>query len=384
MSRRQLERRLRSVRVPRESISEESAWRLARAAYAAREPVARRSRRAALALVPATAAVLAALLVLTPAGATVRRWITATLGVKHARPALLSLPAAGSILVVGPSGTWTVDQNGLRRRLGPWRSATWSPHALYVAGTGADLLTAVDRRGVTQWSLARPGAAAPRWFGPDGYRLAYLSGATLRVVAGDGTGDTVLARVAPRVAPAWQPGHEYVLAYASPDGEVVVVRDTATGRIRWTHAFGTGVRELAWSGDGSRLLVLEDQRAVVLDAGGRMLARLWGTGGALQAATMSPDGKTVALLARDGVSVATVAGGDRRDVFRGQGLRGITFSPDGRWLLVGWPGSDQWVFVHAIGSPRVIAVSRIAEQFGGHRAFPVVEGWCCTGAGGTP
>jgi hypothetical protein len=39
------------------------------------------------------------------------------------------------------------------------------------------------------------------------------------------------------------------------------------------------------------------------------------------------------------------------------------------------------VFVRAAGAPRVAAVSRIAQQFspgGSARAFPQLEGWCCT------
>ena len=56
-------------------------------------------------------------------------------------------------------------------------------------------------------------------------------------------------------------------------------------------------------------------------------------------------------------------------------LRGLTWSPDGRWLLVGSPGSDQWVFIRADGS-KIVAVSNISAQFHSS-AFPEVEGWCC-------
>jgi hypothetical protein len=64
-------------------------------------------------------------------------------------------------------------------------------------------------------------------------------------------------------------------------------------------------------------------------------------------------------------------------VFSASGrLERPVWSPDGRWLLVGWPTADQWVFVRADGK-RIRAVSNVSEQFRS-RSFPRVEGWCCT------
>jgi hypothetical protein len=63
------------------------------------------------------------------------------------------------------------------------------------------------------------------------------------------------------------------------------------------------------------------------------------------------------------------------------GLREVNWSPNGKWLLASLPAADQWVFVRAIGSSRVAAVGRIAQQFSAGasaRAFPRLEGWCCT------
>lgn len=57
-------------------------------------------------------------------------------------------------------------------------------------------------------------------------------------------------------------------------------------------------------------------------------------------------------------------------------LRGLTWSPDGRWLLVGSPASDQWVFVRADGR-KIVAVSNVSAQFRSDE-FPRVDGWCCT------
>jgi hypothetical protein len=73
--------------------------------------------------------------------------------------------------------------------------------------------------------------------------------------------------------------------------------------------------------------------------------------------------------------------GRARTLFAGPGTFGsIVWSPDGRWLLVGWPTADQWLFLH--GS-RVRAVGNIREQFPRRDGKPPVlqfDGrWCCPG-----
>jgi hypothetical protein len=187
-----LQRTLGRFRAPEEAAAQERTWTVVRDAYRTREPVRRRRARRRLLLVPAIAIALAAV-TLSPAGATVGRWIRHALGVPHAAPALFKLPAAGSVLVSGAGGTWTVAADGSSRRLGPWRQASWSPHGLFVAVTRTDELAAVDPHGTLHWALARPAVHDPRWYVPTGYRVAYLSGHALRVVAGDGTGDHLLA-----------------------------------------------------------------------------------------------------------------------------------------------------------------------------------------------
>ena len=124
-----------------------------------------------------------------------------------ARPALTSSPAPGVLLVNATIGPWLVRADGSTRLLGPWSEGSWSPQAKYVVGHAGHRLAAVDpnAKGAVRWSLARSGAVhAARW-APDGFRVAYLNGRELRVVAGDGTGDAVLrhgrhdpARVAAR------------------------------------------------------------------------------------------------------------------------------------------------------------------------------------------
>jgi hypothetical protein len=382
-----VKRALSDFRAPDETAAEDRAWEAVRSARLDRLPTSPRRPRWRLAIGPAVM-ILAGALALSPAGASVRRWIRDQLGVRHAAPALFSLPAPGRVLVSGPGGTWIVRADGSARRLGTWPEASWSPHGLFVAVAGASQLAAVDPDGIPRWTLARPAVTDPRWYYPTGYRIAYLSGTELRVVAGDGAGDRLLAAGVAPVPPAWRPGHPYQLAYLTDRGELVV-RDADNGRLIWS-SHVAGARALTWSPGGRQLLVLGRARALVFDAAGRSMAKLSLPprtpilGGAL-----SPNGRTLALVRggdADDVVLANLdsRGAALRRVFSGAGLRQLAWSPDGRWLLVTWPAADQWVFVRVAGSPRIAAVSRIAQQFAigaSPRGFPRLEGWCCTRSG---
>jgi hypothetical protein len=77
----------------------------------------------------------------------------------------------------------------------------------------------------------------------------------------------------------------------------------------------------------------------------------------------------------------TLGGFPTRRLFEGSGrFQDLTWSPDGRWLLLGWRDADQWLFIPA-GHGRVHAVSNISRQFDpgatGKAAFPRISGWCC-------
>jgi hypothetical protein len=378
---------LGGVRAPDESAAQERAWTVVRSAYAERAPAVRRHSRRRLAVVPALAAVIGGL-ILSPAGATVSRWIGHALGVPHAAPALFRLPAPGSVLVSGAGGTWTVSADGSARRLGPWRQASWSPNGLFVAVTGSDELAAVDPHGTVRWKLARPAVSDARWYPPTGFRISYLSGHDLRVVAGDGTGDHVLATGVAATAPTWRPDHPYQLAYLTQAGRLVV-RDADSGRTLWSAVPPARPRALAWSADGRHLLVVAASAARVYSAGGRLTTTISTPTTPIRDASLSPDGRTLALIrggGSDDVALASLASGrpQLQRMLSGVGLRQLAWSPDGRWLLVSWPAADQWVFIRVAGKPRIAAVSRIARQFSpgsAVRGFPTLEGWCCTAQG---
>ena len=379
-------RALREFRAPDEIEAQDRAWTVVRHALPATVHKRRWPRwRATLAL---AVCLLAALLALSPAGASVRHWISHALGEPHAAPALFSLPSPGRVLVSGSGGAWIVSADGSARRLGSWRQASWSPHGLFAAVARRDELAAVDPHGTPRWTLSRPRVRDPSWYPPTGYRVAYLSGAQLRVVAGDGTDDRLLANKVAPVAPAWRPDHAYQIAYVTRRGSLLV-RDSDTHRQIW-HAHTIGVKTLGWSPTGDRLLALGRKHATVYGPHGQILTTITAPAQSpILDASLSPDGTQLALVEggrSDDVTVTRLVSHDRavRPVLSGAGLRQLAWSPDGRWLLVSWPAADQWVFVRVAGSPRIVAASHIARQFttpGTTQAFPQIDGWCCTAQG---
>jgi hypothetical protein len=346
-------------RVPADREAEERVWSVVRAAYAEREPVRRQPRRRLmLAAVALAVAVVAA--ALSPPGQAVVDAVRRSIGISHAAPALFRLPAPGRVLVSGDGGTWVVNVDGSKRRLGDYTQAAWSPHALYViAATSSEVAAIEPGSANVRWSIARPKVAFPRWGGSrTNTRVAYLSAGRLHVVAGDGTGDAAAAGTSP-VAPAWKPGDRLQLAFVTSDGRVRLL-----GAWRSSHRYATP-RAVVWSPDGKELLLVTARQLVLFDsASGRAhVLRLRD----VSAAAFSRQGR---LAVVQGSALLVFDGERTRTVFKTLGrLQGLAWSPNGRWLLTGLPSADQWIFV---GGGRVLAVSHIARQFGG---TPSLDGW---------
>jgi hypothetical protein len=319
-----VKRELESIEIPGEHEARERSWTTLETAFREREPVERRRTMVRPVLVVAVVTALLAA-VLSPPGRAVLDEIRKTVGIESAQPALFSLPTSGRLLVASDAGVWVVNEDGSKRLLGPYREASWSPFGRFVVATRENELAALEPDGEVRWTLARPGVRSPRWTGTQtDTRIAYVDDTGLRVVAGDGTDDRLL--VAGYRGPiAWRPGSGFVLAYADHPGRVTLY-DVAAGRV------------------------------VERSAPGRVEA--------------SPLG----VIRRRGPSSELVSGG--RVVLRTPGrLADVESSPDGRWLVVGWPAADQWVFVRADGSG-LRAVANVSEQFRS-RSFPRVEAWCC-------
>jgi hypothetical protein len=346
-----------------------------RAAFEQREPVRarRRSLRPVLAL---AAALLVAGVLASPPGWSLIHSIRKAVGVESASTELFSLPAPGRLLVSSAEGLWVVQRDGSRRLLRGYRDGAWSPHGLFLAATRPNELVALDPQGDVRWTLPRRDVGFPRWTGSrTDTRVAYLSGSSLRVVAGDGTGDRAFVDVTVRAAPAWRPGIERILAFSWD--RWVQVDEGDSRRLVWRARFDAGATKLEWSSDGQLLLALSPFRLRVYNSRGRVVAQDDPSDGTSDAdAAFLPGTHRVVVIRVHGAQSDVFELGTGRTLFRSTGaFRQIVPSPDGRWLLVSWPTANQWVFLRTDGTKRIVAVAQIARQFGGE--FPHVTGWCC-------
>lgn len=356
---------------PGEHEAGERVWQVVRSAYVQREPLpgsGRRRPELRPALVLVAAAVAAA--ALGTAGAAV---FEAIRGGSDARRAFTSLPGGGRLLLESSSGSWVVRADGSKRRLGPYADPTWSPRGLYVAAARGHELLALEPDGDVRWSLARRGRIRlPSWKAPDGYRIAYLAGPQLRVVAGDGTGDRAFAGYVPAVRPAWRPGSANVLAFA--DGRGIRVVATDGRRLLWRQPLPATPTHLEWSDDGRRLLVVSPLAVRVFDGRGRVVAQDDPSDGSRAVtAAFLPGRHLVAEIRSHGTQSDVFVLGTGRILFRGAGtLSELAWSPDGRWLVVAWPSADQLLFIRSTAVNKVVAFSGVSATFGG---FPRVAGW---------
>jgi outer membrane protein assembly factor BamB len=401
VSRRPETKRLRAAlsetRVPDAGAAEDRGWAVVRSAFAAREPVPRTPARARRFAAAAATAAIAAAIALTPAGADVRDWLADAIspGEPNARPVLGSLPAPGSLLVEAGDGVWIQREDGGRRLLGEYDHATWSPHGLYVGAAQGRELFALTPAGEVRWSLDAPARIRSlEWSADEGYRIAYVAGSSLRIVAGDGTGDARIRERLGSTAIAWRPesvelAARHELAFVDRRHRVTML-DTDSGDVAWRSArFGGPVEELQWSADGKRLLVAGDGFGTLLTAAGEPILK--GLAAGTGPIGLAPDGRSVAAIqegTRGGARLVLEPGvPGRRSVvlYRAPAAAAGSFgrpafSPDGDWILLPWPAADQWLFVRADGG-RVEAVAEVSRQFDPDRrapaADPRVAGWCC-------
>lgn len=365
----ELGRRLRDVSAPGEAEAEERSWEVLRAAYAERDaaPPTHRARRLGLALAGAAAVVAIGF---SPAGAEVGDLAEDVveaigIGAEHAKPALRSLPAPGELLVETEQGPWIVREDGSKRLLGDYDEASWSPRGLFAAVAEGRELLAVDPAGEVRWTVDAPGPVHdPRWGGIGlDTRIAYRSGDDLWVVPGDGTVPKLLARDVAAAPAAWRP--------APPEGKV---DPTAAPTHVLTYLDAEGDIRTVDADTGAHLPTTpRDLELLTTPSSGEPTKR-----------ATSPDGGHLATVRhvgrRDELVLRRQGDGDRRVLFSARGtLSGPTWSPDGRWLLVGWPRADQWLFIPTERRGRVIAIDHISEQFdpgaSGKAGFPRAAGW---------
>ena len=292
--------------------------------------------------------------------------------------------------LAAPAALFVVHADGSRRLLGPYRDGSWSPHARFVVATAGRHLVALDpRTGSVHWSLtASAPVHAARWSleptVPPCCRVAYLSGGTLRIVAGDGSGQHALAPADMRAAPAWRPGdHRRALAYVDPAGAVRLVSAETGAALAVPFHHGFRPTLLAWSSDGTRLLAMNPVRLVVLDAWLHQIGairRPLSEYGSFTTAAFAPRSHAVIVLRRLGQNERA-----RVELLRpGQparlletlvgGLYGLAPSPDGKTVLVGWGAADKWLLVPTRAGGRTRRVTGLAAVFGSS-AVPVANAW---------
>lgn len=347
----------------------------------------------ALAKALAVALVLAAVLglALTQPGRATAEWVRDHLskvtGQSHhvtRRPVggYRSLPGGGRLLSVSDQGVFAFGIAAAPRELlGHVDVATWSPHGRFVAAARGPELIAVDLRGHRRWHVAPGRRIASVAWSPSGYRVAYVEGRrTIHVVAGDGTGDRVLA-ASGAAPPAWQPGVAPAERLATVDSaHRVVLRDADTRAVLWRHRPRTPPRALAWSAGGRRLYVLEADRVTTLSAvtGHRVATTRAPAGTANVAIAARPRHGGYAVIrrvtaapARARVDVVAPGGSMSTILLAPSAIRAIAFSPHGDWLAADRAAVDGWDLLHLtaghVDRARTLGAGRGAR----------LSGWCC-------
>lgn len=392
----ELHDRLRAAPEPAELAAARRSWPVVAGAL----PPAQRRRAVEWPVVAGLVAVAALALAaaLTPPRAAVAELLRRAAGVAPApsRPAPVThLPGGGRLLLAGRGGAVVVGAGPPARRSGRVDLAGWSARGRFVVTARRSLLTAIDGRRVVRWRVRAAGRIRGlAWDPRDGSRVAYLVGgdartpAAVRVVAGDGTGDRRAGSAQPGAAPAWRPRTRHQLAWVAADGRVVLAR--LDQRVARWHARTRSRRvgrivDLAWSDDGTRLLVVGEAGTLLVSgesgavlrrtqapAGSRNLGAAFAPGSALRFALTrrAPGGRARLLtwVQHPGRSLLTVDGG----------LSPPAWSPDGRWIAVASGAADALLLVR----PRrgrleaLRTIPGVRARFGGGR-FPRLEGWCC-------
>jgi hypothetical protein len=383
---------LRDAPLDLDPRSEQRAWHAVRSAYQPRP--ARRpgwtARRRVAALAGVALVVVVALGTVTAPRQAVARWLRDAFGLSaqpHTSRGLGGLPGGGRLLVETATGPWLVAADGSRHNLGTYTGAAWSPHSLYVVVWRGAELAALNLAGVRQWELSAPGEiSAARW-SPDGYRIAFLAGGALDVVAGDSSAQHTLSNAAAPVPPAWQPqsGSAHHLTFVTRAGAIKQV-DADTGAAIWTAHPSRPTRQLVWSPSGHVLLVLGARGLSEYTSAGRLLTRFAPSGATVESAAFtSPRAFALVIHPRAGRpdSIELLSTGSTpapKILYTGlERLSALNASPNHQWVIAASPSADQWIFIRVRRPARILASTNITNAFPRPSkttaTFPQLAGW---------
>jgi WD40-like Beta Propeller Repeat len=391
----ELRARLRSPNIG-DDDAEQRAWAVVRSTYSPPTATRRRRRWRIIVQALACAVVIAAIAGVSASAPrqALARWLRQAIGYSaqpHTRPMLAGWPGGGQLLINAPDGPWIVHRDGSRRHLGPYTAAAWSPHSLYVVAWRGATLAALDPHGHPHWRLTSDGPiTAARW-SPDGYRIAYIAGRALNIVAGDGTDEHQLDRSVDPVVPAWEPhtGQAHRIAFTNASGDIEL-RAADTGAPLWRVTPTAPPQQLLWSPDGTRLAAIAAHRLSVYTSHGRLIASTTvPAGDVLRAAAFAGHDRLAVIVSQVNQTADSVVliNADRRGLRRAprvlftvpEQITGVAWSPDQHWLLASSPSADQWIFIHATPPTRLTAIGQIASQFrrDGARSLgtPQLVGW---------
>jgi len=392
----ELRERLRATQTDADRDAEQRAWQIVRSAYSPAEASSRHHRfRITLPAMACTVAIVAVLLAVasSPRDA-LARWIRDAIGLStqpHSRPVLGGLPSGGQLLVNSPAGPWIVHADGSPSYLGPYTAAAWSPHSLYVVAWHRAELAALDPNGRVEWVLTAGAKVTVARWSPDGYRISYIAGRSLDIVAGDGSDSHQLASHVKPVTPAWQPhtGSAHRIAFVDQLGDIEL-RNADTLALLWRIKPPTPPRQLLWSPDGTRLLAIAARQLSIYNTHGHLIATETIPSGGTAGPAAFAAGDRIALILHqiDEPADSVVLLDANRQGFKRapeavltapEYLSGIDWSPNHQWLLASSPSANQWIFIRVLTPTRLNAVSRIANQFRPHgkrtAGPPTLAGW---------
>jgi dipeptidyl aminopeptidase/acylaminoacyl peptidase len=383
---------LRNAPLDLEPKSEQRAWHAVRGAYQLRPAPRSRwtARRSVVAVATIAIAALIALGAVTGPRQAVAHWLRDAFGLSaqpHITRGLNGLPGGGRLLIETAHGPWLVNANGTRRGLGTYTGAAWSPHSLYVVAWRGVKLAALNLAGVRQWELTAPEEISSARWSPDGYRIAFLAGAALHVVAADSSGEHTLSNAVAPIPPTWQPrtGGSHRLTLVTSAGAIEQI-DADTDTPIWSAHPGEPARRLLWSPRGDLLLVLGTHELSEYNSAGSLLTRMKPGGATIESAAFTSQRK-FALVIRptrgrpDSIELLSIGPNPAAKIlYTGlERVSDLNASPNRKWLLAASPSADEWIFIRIPSPGRLLASTNITDAFQRRTdttaSFPQLAGW---------